>query len=240
MAENHDEIDELLAGYVLRSLSGEDADATDRLLSEHVPACPMCRETLAGFQAVAGELALASAPVAPPDLLLPGIRRALVEEPSPARRRPLVLFAAAASIVAVLGMAGLSVSLGVRTSHMRQQNSLLREALGAASRPDASQVSLAANPQSQTPLTEITAPGLERIYLMGHDIPMPAPGHVYRVWFGKGGQYTSVGEFLPDPDFTVLRLLVDPTRYDEILITEEPRGPAPAVPSGAVRWSATL
>ena len=46
----YDRIDELLAGYALRSLSGEDAAEADRVLSEHVPAATRCRETLAGVQ----------------------------------------------------------------------------------------------------------------------------------------------------------------------------------------------
>ena len=46
---DHDRIDELLAGYVLRSLSGEDAAEADVLLFEHVPACSQCRATLNDF-----------------------------------------------------------------------------------------------------------------------------------------------------------------------------------------------
>ena len=34
MSEDHERIDELLAGYVLLSLSGEDADESDRILAE--------------------------------------------------------------------------------------------------------------------------------------------------------------------------------------------------------------
>src|SRR6059036_381924 len=75
MNEDHDRIEEMLAGYVLLGLSGEDAVEADRLLSEHVPSCPRCRDAMAGFQAVAGDLALAVSPAQPPDLVLPRIRR---------------------------------------------------------------------------------------------------------------------------------------------------------------------
>ena len=40
MTETHEAIEELLVGYVLRSLSGEDAARADHLLSDHVPHCP--------------------------------------------------------------------------------------------------------------------------------------------------------------------------------------------------------
>ena len=71
MTETHEAIEELLAGYVLRSLSGEDAARADHLLSEHVPHCPACRDSLAVFQGVTADLALEVAPVRPPDTLLP-------------------------------------------------------------------------------------------------------------------------------------------------------------------------
>ena len=41
MNEDHVRIQELMAGYVLDGLSGEDAVEADRLLSEHVPSCPL-------------------------------------------------------------------------------------------------------------------------------------------------------------------------------------------------------
>jgi predicted anti-sigma-YlaC factor YlaD len=59
---DHDRIEELLAGYVLRSLSGDDAREADRLLSEHVPSCPACRATLNDFQALMGEMAPSRSP----------------------------------------------------------------------------------------------------------------------------------------------------------------------------------
>ena len=66
MTEDHERIDEILAGYVLLSLSGEDAAEADRILAEHVPSCGRCRATLNELQAVSGDLALAAAPVDPP------------------------------------------------------------------------------------------------------------------------------------------------------------------------------
>ncbi|MBW8742248.1 MAG: hypothetical protein JF623_06400 [Acidobacteria bacterium] len=52
---DHDAADELLAGYVLGSLSGPDAEEADRLLTEHVPDCLTCRTTLDAFRGSRGD-----------------------------------------------------------------------------------------------------------------------------------------------------------------------------------------
>jgi hypothetical protein len=240
VADNHEWIEELLAGYVLRSLSGEDAIVADRLLSEHVPSCPMCRDTLAAFQGVAGEVALAPTPVAPSELLLPRMHELLGEPDGRRRRRPMSLWAAAASIVALVGLAGWNVSLGFRANHAEDQKSALLAALDVASRPDSQHVPLTSS-GSGGPMTEYYAPGVEPIYLVGHDIPEPRAGHVYQVWVGRNGAYTPVAAFFPEENLTVLELHnVDPNVYDEILITEELAGTSPARPSTATRWQARL
>ncbi|MFL5768205.1 MAG: anti-sigma factor domain-containing protein [Actinomycetota bacterium] len=242
MADTHEWIEELLAGYVLRSLSGEDAVVADRLLSEHVPSCPRCRDTLAAFQGVAGEVALAPTPVPPPQLVRPRMHELLGEPSGRKRRRPMPLWAAAASVVALVGLAGWNVSLGFRANHAEDQKSTLLSALDAASRPDSEQVLLdPAGSSPQGPMTEIRAPGVEPIYLVGRDIPEPGAGHVYQVWLGSAGRYRPVGRFFPDENVTVLELHhVNPSVYDEILITEELAGATPTRPSPATRWQASL
>ncbi len=239
MQTDHDRIEELLAGYVLRSLSGDDARDADRLLSEHVPTCVPCRATLRDLQALMGELALAAEPIAPPEMLLPRVHREM--GPPARRRRPVAAAAAAASIVAVVGMAGLAVSQGIRASNADERTRLMSEALAFASRPDASTVPLA-GPDSSTgatgPVTEITAPGVEVLYLICHDIAPPAAGMIYRIWFGSGGSFSYVASFHPDPQPTVLRLQFDAASVDQILITEEPVDLAPTAPDmDAIRWS---
>ena len=241
MADNHEWIEELLAGYVLRSLSGEDAVVADHLLSEHVPGCPMCRDSLAAFQGVAGEVALAPEPAAPPELLLPRIHE-LLGEPEGRRRRPMSLWAAAASIVALVGLAGWNVSLGFRANHAEDQKSTLLRLFDTMQQPDAQRVLL--NPLGtggRGPMTEISAPGVEPIYLVGRDIPEPGAGRVYQVWLGRAGEYRPVGAFFPEESVMVLELTnVNPNLYDEILITEELAGTSPVQPSPATRWQASL
>ena len=77
MTMGHDDIEELLAGYVLRSLSGNDAAEADHILTEHVPGCARCRATLDAFQGDTGELALAAPSITPPDTLGARLRREL-------------------------------------------------------------------------------------------------------------------------------------------------------------------
>ena len=239
MQQEHDRIEELLAGYVLRSLSGEDAREADRLLSEHVPDCVSCRATVSDFQAVMGELALGADPVPPPEMLLPRLHREM--GPPGRRRRPVAVAAAAASIVAVVGMAGLAVSQGIRASNANDRARLYSEALALSSRSDASTVSLVgpdASGGTTQPVIEVTAPGVEVVYLICHDVEPPSPGMEYRIWLGSAGSFRYVDRFEPDPGLSVLRIQFDPANVDQILITEEPVDrPATQLDPAAIRWS---
>ena len=236
MDTDHDRIEELLAGHVLRGLSGEDEREVDHLLAQHVPGCGACRATLADLEAVTGELALGADPALPPETLLPRLHREMGT--AGRRRRPGSVATAAASIVVVVGMAGLAVGQGIRASNANERSVLMGEALQVASRPDATQVSLGGGSASSTEVTEITAPGIEVVYLVCDDVARPAPGMIYRVWYGSGGSFRFVEEFEPDPELDVLRLRFDPATVDRIVITEEPIDQAPTQPVAAtIRWS---
>jgi hypothetical protein len=242
MNEDHDRIQELLAGYVLLGLSDEDAVEADRLLSEHVPSCPLCRDQVAGFQAVAGDLALAVSPAQPPDLLLPRIRRGVAQTPV-RRRHRASLVAVAAGVAAIVGLAGLSVQLGGRVSRTEQQRGRLLAAMEALQHPGTSPVSLESQGQTAAGLVEVSGPGLELMYVIGRDVPMPSPGRVYQLWLGMNGSFVRVehGGFVPEDGLVLLELTVDTARFDEILITEERMGDAPASPSRLGHtWQASL
>ena len=228
MIEDHERIDELLAGYVLRGLSGPDAAEADTLLSEHVPDCARCRETLASFQSLMADLALAGPPMDPPETLLPKLHRDLGAPVR--RRRPLQALAVAASVVLIAGLAGLSVSQGLRANHAQAREQVVRNAMDMAARPDANLVPIG-------PTTEIGAPGSAEFYLYGNDVPSPPAGTVYRVWLVSGSSPTYVGEFLPDHGFVAIAVGFDPSRYDALWITEATQGSAPTPPSaGDALW----
>jgi len=237
LTETHEAIEELLAGYVLRSLSGEDAERADHLLSDHVPQCPACRDSLAVFQAVTADLSLDPSPVQPPDTLLPRLHRDLGVQDR--RRRPVAVFAVAASVVAVVGFAGLAVSQNMRVNDTRSRMDDIRSAMDFATRPGASTVQVDSSDSDTEPITEISHPGTERFYLVGNDVPMPPEGTVYRVWLLSGTQATYATDFVPEPGMMVVELEFDPSQYDRILISVEPAGSTPDTPEIAVWQTAS-
>ena len=236
MTQDHEAIEELLAGYVLRSLTGEDAREADRLLTEHVPTCHVCRETLAEFRSVAADLALETRPLEPPEMLLPRLHRDMAA-PQVRRRTPLSGVAVAAGFVAVVGMAGIAVSQGIRATNAQHEKNLVTELAYYATRPGASTAPLTSQSSpSSSEVTEVSAPGETVIYLVGHDVPPPPEGRVYRVWLGSNGSFRLVHEFVPEGQLTVIPLEVDAS-VDQIVITEEPAGSAAATPvERLVRW----
>ena len=236
MTEDHERIDELLAGYVLLSLSGDEAAEADRILVDHVPSCATCRATLSEFQAVSGDLALAAPPVDPPETLLPRLHHAMDEVPLAGRTpRRGALIAVAASAVALVAMGGLSLVLGSRLSNAETRTGTALEILSAMRSPGASPVNV--SPQDQTPpesgMVEISAPDIRRLYIAAEFCPEPAPGHAYQLWLGSDGEWTPVGEmFWPDDGTLLLEVEgVDVSRYDEIWITEEAVAQPPTRPS---------
>ncbi len=237
MTETHEAIEELLAGYVLRSLSGEDAERADHLLSDHVPHCPACRDSLAMFQGVTADLALDASPIRPPDTLLPRLHRDLGAQDR--RRRPVAVFAVAASVVAVVGFAGLAVTQNMRVNDTRSRMDDIRSAMDFATRPGASMVQVDSSDSNTEPITEISHPGTERFYLVGNDVPMPPEGAVYRVWLLSGTQATFATDFVPEPGMMVVELEFDPSLYDRILISVEMEGSTPDTPEIAVWQTAS-
>ena len=237
MSETHESIEELLAGYVLRSLSGEDAARADHLLSDHVPQCPACRDSLAVFQAVTADLSLDPSPVQPPDTLLPRLHRDLGVQDR--RRRSVAVFAVAASVVAVVGFAGLAVTQNMRVNDTHSRMDDIRSAMDFATTPGASMVQVDSSDSDTEPITEISHPGTERFYLVGNDVPMPPEGTVYRVWLLSGTQATYATDFVPEPGMMVVELEFDPSQYDRILISVEPAGSTPDTPEIAVWQTAS-
>lgn len=230
MTDDHDAIEELLACYVLRSLSGADAAEADRLLSEHVPDCATCRDTLDDFQRLTADLGLTAAPMAPPETLLPRLHREL-EPPAP-RRHPMQMFAVAAGVVAVVGLAGLTVSQNIRANNADVRADALANAAQLATRPDARMVEVG-------PVQEISAPGEEHLYVMGEGVPAPPAGSVYRVWLVADGIPTFAGDFVPEGGQVFLDIPFDPSRDDDLWISIEPVDAPSDAPTASDWWSAS-
>jgi Anti-sigma-K factor rskA, C-terminal len=232
-ATDHDAIEEILAGYALGSLSGEDADQADRLLTEHVPACDRCRRSLDAYRGVVADLALEARPVAAPETLLPRLHA----EIEPRRGRPSVrlgsarFVAVAASVVLVVGLGGVALTQigGGSSPPLETLGAVdLQRALDMSTQPGAK-----TSPLGQ--VTEITAPGVEEFYIYGDDVPTPPPGTVYRLWAISPTSAEYLGDFLPQPDgLVVLRVRIDPTGFEQLLVTAEPAGSTPAQPGESV------
>ena len=220
---DHERVEELLAGYVLRSLSGEDAAEADRLLTEHVPDCGSCRETLLAFQTVAGDLALSADPMGPPDTLLPRLHREL--EPRERRPRTMAALAVAASLVALVGLTGTFLQ-GQRVGTAQSRADALSNILRFAQENNADMVPVG-------PATQVAA--ADEVFLYGSNVPLPPPGTVYVVWVESGGQVTSLGWFLPSADGWVYRHFSTGGSYDRLFITIESAEVTPSSP-GDVTW----
>jgi anti-sigma-K factor RskA len=231
---DHEAIDELIAGYVLQSLTGEDAEAADRLLTDHVPACTDCRATLDAFQGLTGDLALAAAPAPVPDTVLPKLHRSLDGRRS--RRMPTWhpgrLVAAAAAAVALIGVAGLAVTqVGGGTGTQLLTQADLQHVNEVANRSDAEVVDYGA-------AEEVTAPGLEEIYLRGSGVPSPPAGWTYRLWvISPSGTATYMGDFAPVAGALLLGIAIDPNAVESLLITVEPAGSDPGEPGEPAPWA---
>jgi hypothetical protein len=228
-----DRADELLAGYALRSLSGDDATEADRLLSEHVPGCARCRQTLLAFSDTVADLALGVDPVAPPETLLPRLHREL--EPRTARPAPGRWVAVASGVAAILVVGGLTVSLGLRAGDLQTSNDLLGDALAFSQRPDADMARL--NTSGPTELSAISAPDVDHFFLVGSQLPAAPAGFVYGVWLSdqSGIETVYAGSFLPASDTTVVRVPFDRFRFDVVFVTLEREGTVPNEP-GDVIW----
>jgi hypothetical protein len=242
--EDHERIEELLAGYALLALSGPDAERADRLLAEHVPSCLTCRRTLAEFQALAGDLALAADPVPPPDLVLSRIHRGIDEIPVTRRGgRRGSWVALAAGVVALVAMGGLSFVAMGRANQAEDERTLALELLTLMRSPGVDQVEVDAQGESPSSpsFVGVAAADIRRLYVVADACPDPRPGYVYFLWLGRDGVFIPVRPFTPHGGFVGIKLTIDVARYDEVWITEELVGTAPAIPSADGRsWRAEL
>jgi hypothetical protein len=222
---DHERIEELLAGYVLRSLSGEDAAEADRMLTDHVPDCAGCRETLIAFQAVSADLALVTDPVDPPEMVLARLHREL--EPRERRPRTVAALAVAASVVAVIGLTGTFLQ-GQRVNTRQSRIDALSNIFRFAEENGAEMVPVG-------PATQVAA--ADEVFLFGENVPAPPPGTVYVVWVESGGRAGFLGWFLPDEDGWVYVHLSTGRPYERLFVTIESAEVSPSAP-GDVTWEA--
>jgi len=217
----HDRIEELLAGYALRSVSGADAAETDRLLATHVPTCLTCRRTLLELTATVADLAFAAPPVAPPETLLPRLHREL--EPR-GRRRPGRWTGAAAGIAVAVVALGIAFSQGLQLQDLEQRTARMDEVLQYLQRPGVETGRLVPSDPGGGQMSEVAAPDAGFFYLLVEDVPPPPAGAAYGVWLSDGGSADAVfvGNLPWGPGLHVARVPFDRSGYDRVLVTIEP------------------
>ena len=198
------------------------------------------------FQEVLGELALAPSPVEPPELLLTRLRSEMRREPVRLARemvpprRPFALWVASAAAVAVFGLGAWNAVLNQRLGHVQTQQRNVANAVSFLNEPGSKVVDLTDARFTSSRVVMGYRPTETRVVLFGTDIPTPAAGHEYRLWLGQNGQFSFQRAFVPEDGIVVLALTFDASRYDQILITEEPTDADRNAPRGSHHWEATL
>jgi hypothetical protein len=240
----HARIDELLAGHALHALDGEDLREAERILTEHLPTCGRCRNTVEQFRAITADLALGSRPANPPEVLLPRLRRETLAVPVDERpaepqrpRRAVGSWISAAAALVLVGLVLWNAFLHVRLQGVTARQKDITRVTHFMAQPDAETVAL----ESAHPVSRVLMGFREaQVALFGSDIPDPGDGNVYRLWIGHGNRVAWVGDFRPENGVVAVLLEFDARQSDQIFVTEESGADPPTTPDGQRVWSASL
>ncbi|GIW05737.1 MAG: hypothetical protein KatS3mg060_0542 [Dehalococcoidia bacterium] len=227
-------------------------------LEQHLAGCAACRRELGATEAIAEALALTAQQVTPPDRLKARIMQVVRLEARPqpvaAIRRPflrlpalplgrLSSLGAAAGLVAALGVGLWAFSLASELESQRQLNASLIQGLQGrddlvqlvSSQPELMSF-LNGTPEAPTARGRMYASTINDTALLLVDGLKPLPSdRVYQVWLMQAGQPRSGGTFTVDGNGQgrwVIRADEPLSRYQAIIVTEEPSGgsPAPTTP----------
>ena len=231
MTWDHARVEQLLAGRALSVLGPDEAALAERALVEHVPECARCRRALAEYESLAGDLALAAAPAAPPDVLLRRLLRSVgrsagAHGPLRAATLPRWLGAAAAIIV-VAALAGWNVMLAGRLERAEARQGLMVEAVAAVGRPDSSVVPMQGPPGVRAAM--IYVHDTKESYFVASGLPQPEGD--YQLWLVGSAGWVSLGTFEPQAGTALVRSETVTEELRRIVVTQEPEGGS-ARPSG--------
>jgi anti-sigma-K factor RskA len=228
--DHHEQLEQLVAGYVLGALQPEEAAQVDA----HLDACVSCRELAGRLSRAVATVPLAAERVAPPPRLRarvlaaaaaggrpdtePRFERRSRLLPLPRLRRtswPVPSRWASAALIAWLAAFALGTSVG---SHVARPPATARTA----------QYELAGSGRLATAEGRVfLLPDASLIFVQFSGLPQPNQGRVYELWIIRPGSAPApAGTFVPDSDGSKV-LVVDRTFKGSAVmaVTSEP-GPA--------------
>jgi anti-sigma-K factor RskA len=251
--KDHETLREQAALHALGALT-----AAERSVFEaHLDECADCAAEVRAFQSVSSALAQAVPQHDPPAALRGKILAAVRHTSAPTRRTSALApwLAAAAMLVVTAG-------LGIYTTQLRQTVRTLQQQLrDALVRVDTGErrlaVALRSAAAAEAPMAILTAPDVRQIDLAGQpvapraaarafwsrsrglvltasNLPVPAPGRTYQLWFVTAQAPVSAGLMKPDASGRVTTLLNTPPDLPQpaaLAVTLEPEGGS-AAPTG--------
>ena len=203
--DEHERIQETLAGHTLHALDEAEAASAEALLATHVAGCPECMASLEDFRRIAGDLALAAFARTPPSRLGSRIRR-------DARPRRVAMWAGrvvAAGVAAVIvSVVVWNVLLTGRVSDAELRTAQTTAVLTTVAHPESRVVPMAAQSTDarDAQLTAAFVPGRGELFVFG-SLPAPARGSVYQVWLvTNDGAFSDAGTFVPEAGSVLLEI----------------------------------
>lgn len=240
--DEHDEIESLVAGYVLLALDPEDREA----LEAHLATCDRCAQSVAEWQELAGSLPLLVEQREPPqgleERILSAVRAQGAVRPPPAlrsrgwRRRAITRPVAVAATVAVLALAVIGLAIFTflpQDDTGISQAKLDKSYLGIDIMAQAEQWWHVAGGGEFTGASGALAYSEEHSLacLVVWGLPTDQ-GHIYRAWSVKQDVPTSIGKMWGMGTGLWIILPGDPSNLDSLEITRErtrdlssPQGP---------------
>lgn len=219
MTWSHAHVEQLLAGQALGVLDPDDAALAERALVEHVPDCARCRRAMEAYTAVAGDLALATTPVNPPESLARRVVGEARRSAGEAHPRPVPAWlAAAAAVVLVAALAGANMLLTSRVNRAEARQALMVEIMATVGSPQALVVPMQGAPGVRAAM----------IYVRGkHDAYFVASGlhdakGEYRLWLLRTEGAISLGSFVPEGGIALVRARVAADGVRGVMVTDEP------------------
>ncbi len=210
----HSELEDLLGAYALDAV-----DDDERVeIEAHLGICPRCRAEVEGHREAASLLAFggttapegvwaritASLEQPPPDLqLILARNQRWSSQPRFWRRLAVTVGAAAAVLVAVLGVQVANQDRRIEELQTALQDPLVPAFQAALENPDSQVIELTSADGAVSLPGAVTGDGVG--YLRASPLPALEAGRVYQLWGGAGDRLISLGVLGPDPRIVTFR-----------------------------------